>query len=114
MTVPGAEALTATLPKCISTVLEIDIGVTMFTEAEAVALAWAEAVLEEAKKMAVARAERRRMFFMSCESVWVRDVVVRESVFVSVFDEAKMWAGVPVVQAQIAEQQGYTMENTAP
>jgi hypothetical protein len=51
----------------MSAVFEIEMGVTMVAEAEAVAVAWAEAVLEEveAKKMVRAAAERRRNLFMT-------------------------------------------------
>ncbi len=46
--VPALVAETATLPKFMSTVLEIDIGVTIVADAEAVAEAWAKETLEPA------------------------------------------------------------------
>ena len=49
--VPAIEADTATLPKLMSVVLEIEIGVTIVAEAEAVAVAWAKEAVEPAIKI---------------------------------------------------------------
>ena len=49
--VSATVAETATLPKFISTVLAIVIGVMMVAEAEAVAVAWAKEAVEPAMKI---------------------------------------------------------------
>jgi hypothetical protein len=61
--VPAIVAETATLPKFISTVLTIETGVMMFAEAEAVAVACAKELLEEAITTA-AIAIDLKMFFI--------------------------------------------------
>ena len=62
--VPAVVADTATLPKFISTVLVIVMGVMMFAEAEAVAVACAKEEVEVADKAITAAAITFAMFFI--------------------------------------------------
>ena len=61
--VPAMVAETATLPKFISTVLAIEIGMMMFAEADAVAVACAKEAVEQPNTATEAIASDLMMFF---------------------------------------------------
>ena len=71
--VPDTVADTATLPKFISTVLAIEIGVMMVAEAEAVAVAWAKDTLVPAMMIAAVTIALVKFFILSYFSLFEFD-----------------------------------------